>query len=588
MSPEAWIATAVVAVVFGLLASGTVPAYLALSGGLTIMLVGGLVPSDRALSGFSNEGLITIAVLYVVAAGLRQTGVLAYVLQRALGRPRSAAHAQIRLAGPVIAGSALLNNTPVVAMLLPVLKDWCRHARIAASKLMLPLSYMAILGGVCTLIGTSTNLVVNGLWIAEGEASFGLFEIAWVGIPCAIAGMVFLVVAGRWLLPDRDERTPVPQTPREYTLEVEVAPGGALAGTSFGASGLQSFPGAFLMQVRRDGRAFTVIEGPWALRGGDRLVFTGVVDSMIELLRMPGLRSASAEPIRLASHRASRGFCEAVLSPSSPAVGRPVGEAEIPERYGAAVLGVSRGEARLAGPVADLELRAGDALLLECDPSFVDRHRNSTDFYLVSPIDAAGPPTGAQAPLALAILVAMVAAAASGLLSMLQAALLAAGAMLISRCCSEETALRSINWRLLIAVGAAFGIGGALEDTGAAKAIANAMIAPTGDSPQVALILFYGAATLLSELVTNNAAAVVMFPIAVAVAGELGVSAMPFLIALMIAASASFATPLGYQTNLMVYLAGGYRFSDFLKLGIPMNLIMWAITVALAPLVWPF
>jgi di/tricarboxylate transporter len=585
---EAWIATAVVAVVFALLASGRVPAYLALLGGLTVLLVSGIASPERALVGFSNEGLVTIAALYVVAAGLRQTGVLGYLLQRALGRPRTAAHAQLRLAAPVIAGSAFLNNTPVVAMLLPVLKDWCRTARIAASKLMLPLSYMAILGGVCTLIGTSTNLVVNGLWIAEGKPSFGLFDIAWIGVPCALAGMLFLIVAGRWLLPERDDSAPVPQAPREYTLELLVTPGGALAGKSIEASGLQSFPGSYLMEVHRGGRAYQVIESNWSLRGGDRLVFTGVVDAMIELLRMPGLLPATAEPVKLASHRAVRSFSEAVLSPTSPAAGRRVAEAEIPERYGAAVLGVSRADGRLSGPVAELVLRPGDALLLESDPSFVDRHRNSTDFYLVSQLDTAGPSTGAQAPLALAILVAMVGTVALGVLSMLQAALVAGGAMLLVRCCSEETALKSVNWRLLLAVGAAFGIGAALEDTGAAKAVAHALAAPAGDNPQLALILFYGSATVLSELVTNNAAAVIMFPIAMGLAAELGVSAMPFIIALMIAASASFATPLGYQTNLMVYLAGGYRFSDFLKLGIPMNLIMWAITAALAPVIWPF
>ncbi len=588
MSPEGWIATGVVAVVFGCLASGLIPAYLALAGGLTALLVSGVASPDLALSGFSNEGLITIGALFVVAAGLRQTGVLAYFLQRALGRPRTATHAQLRLAAPVIAGSAFLNNTPVVAMLLPVLKDWCRTARIAASKLMLPLSYMAILGGICTLIGTSTNLIVNGLWIAEGEQSLGLFDIAWLGIPCAIVGMAFLLLGGRFLLPDRDEGPHVPEAPREYTLEVLVTQNGPLAGKAIGAAGLQSFPGTYLMEVHRGGRVFQVIESAWGLQGGDRLVFTGVLDSMLDLIRMPGLQPAPGESVKLQSHRAVRSFAEAVLSAQSPAIGRKVGDAAIPERYGAAVLAVSRTGDRLAGPVADIELRAGDALLLESDPTFVDRHRNSTEFSLVSQIDTAGPPTGAQAPLALSILVFMVASVGAGLLSMLEAAFLAAGAMLITRCCSEEMALRSVNWRLLIAIGSALGIGGALKDTGAAQTLASLLVSPVGDNPHLALVVLYGTATVLSELVTNNAAAVIMFPIAIAMAGELGVSAMPFIMALLVAASASFATPLGYQTNLMVYLAGGYRFSDFLKLGVPMNLLMWTVASSLAPIVWPF
>lgn len=588
MAAEAWIVTGVVVAVFGLLASGRVPAHLALLGGLAFVLIAGVSPPERALAGFSNEGLVTIAALFVVAAGLRQTGVLAYLLQRALGRPRSATRAQARLALPVIAGSAFLNNTPVVAMLLPVLKDWCRSARIAASKLMLPLSYMAILGGVCTLVGTSTNLIVNGLWIGEGEESFGLFDIAWLGLPCAVVGTAFLLAAGRRLLPERDDSPSVPEAPREYAIELVVTPGGPLEGKRVDEAGLESPPGGYLMEVRRGGRAFPVIEGPWRLRGGDRLLFTAVVDAALDLLRVPGLEPASSEPARLSSHRAARSFAEAVLSGESPAVGARAGEAAIPERYGAALMGVSRARDRLAGPVGEIELRAGDALLLESDPSFIERHRNSAEFSLVSQVDAAGPRTGAQAPIALAILLSMIALVGASALSMLEAAMLAAGLMLLTRCCSEETALRSVNWRLLIAIGAALGLGRALEDTGAAETLAHALIAPTRENPHAALIALYGTASLLSELVTNNAAAVIMFPIAIAVAGELGVSAVPFVMALMVAASASFATPLGYQTNLMVYVAGGYRFVDFLRIGVPMNLLMWAVASALAPLVWAF
>lgn len=588
MGLEAWIAIAVVAVVFGLLASGRVPAYLALSGGLAVLLIADIASPERALAGFSNEGVVTIAVLFVVAAGLRQTGVLAYLMQRVLGRPRSAARAQLRLAGPVVAGSAFLNNTPVVAMLLPVLKDWCRQNAIPASKLLIPLSYLAILGGVCTLIGTSTNLVVNGLFIDEGNESLGLFDITWIGIPCAIVGLAFLFSTSRWLLPARSEAAPAPAAPREYTVDLEVTPGGPLAGKSIEASGLQNIPGSYLMEVHRGGRAYQVIESAWGLTGGDRLVFRGVVDAMIDLLRMPGLRPATGEPVKLDSHRAVRSFAEAVLSPQSPVLGVRVGDAQVAERYGAAVLGVSRGAERLAGPLPEIELRAGDALLLESDPAFVDRNKNSADFYLVSQLDTAGPPTSAQAPLALLILLSLVVLVGSGLLSMLQGAFFAAGAMLLTRCCSEETALRSINWRLLIAIGAAFGLGRALEDTGAAAAIAHNLVRPAGDSPHIALAIVYATTSLLSEIVTNNAAAVVMFPIAIAVAGELGASSMPFIMALMVAASASFATPIGYQTNLMVYLAGGYRFSDFLRLGAPMNVLMWGTVTLLAPLIWPF
>lgn len=588
MTAEAWIATAVVGVVFVLLALNRYPPHAILLGGLALLLVSGIVAPEAALDGFSNPGVVTVAVLFVVAAGLRQTGVLAYLVQRALGRPGSPARAQARMIPPVFVGSALLNNTPLVAMLMPVVMDWCKIIRIPASKLLLPLSYIAILGGLCTLIGTSTNLVVNGLLIAEGLPGLGIFDITWIGLPCALAGLGFLLVAGRALLPDRSSDPVVPDDPREYTVEMLVARGGALAGKSIEAAGLRHLPGLYLMEIHRDGEILPVVDPSERLQAGDQLVFVGLVDSVIDLQRIPGLEPATTQVFKLDAHRATRCFAEAVVSRSCPLVGRTIREGRFRTRYNAVVLAVSRNGERIRARIGDIELRAGDALLLEALPSFVEQQRNSRDFYLVSRFDSAGPPTSAQAPIAALVLVAMVALAATGVLSMLQAAVVAAAAVLLFRCCSEDTARRAIDWPLLLAIGASFGLGRALEQTGAAQAMADGLLAHAGSHPWLALVIIYLTATSLSELVTNNAAAVIVFPIAMATAAELGVSHMPFVMALMIAASASFATPLGYQTNLMVYGPGGYRVSDFLKIGLPMNLIVGAVTCALAPLIWPF
>jgi di/tricarboxylate transporter len=588
MTVDAWITIAVVVAVFAFLAAGRHSPHQVLLAGLSVLLVGGIVEPTRAFAGFGNTGLITVAVLFVVVGGLRQTGALAYFVQRALGRPKSASHAQIRLVPPVVLGSAFLNNTPVVAMLMPVVMDWCKTIGISPSKLLLPLSYAAILGGLCTLIGTSTNLVADGLLRATGYDGMGLFDIAWVGVPCALVGVVFLLVMGPRLLPDRVIALAHPEDPRQYAVEMEVSVSGPLVDKSIEEAGLRNLPGLFLMEIHRGPNLLAMVSPFERLQAADHLVFVGVVSSVVDVQRIPGLEPASRQVFKLDSHRAERIFAEAVVSRTCPLVGQTIREGRFRTKYDAVVIAVSRAGERVPGRLGDIELLAGDALLLEALPAFVEEQRNSRDFYLVSRLDGESPPTTSQAPIALAVLVGMILVATTGLLSMLQAAIVAAAAMLLTRCCSEDMARKSVDWPLLLAIGAAFGIGAALDDTGAASAIAGLLLAQAGTSPLLALIVIYGATTLLTEFVTNNAAVIIVFPIAMSAAAGLGVNHMPFVVAVMMAASSSFATPLGYQTNLMVYRPGGYRMSDFLKMGIPMNLLMWIVTCALAPLVWPF
>jgi len=588
MSLEAWISVAVVVAVFVLLATGRHPPHQILLAGLAFLVVTGVVEPNAAFAGFGNSGLITVGVLFVVAGGLRQTGALAHFLQAVLGRPTSAGGALIRLVPPVTFGSAFLNNTPVVAMLVPVVMDWSRSVGIRPSKLLIPLSYAAILGGLCTLIGTSTNLVVDGLLRAGGHEGFGLFEIAWVGIPCALVGVTFMLLAGPRLLPDRLAQLMEPSDPRQYTIEMAVVSGGPLVGRSIEEAGLRHLPGLYLMEVHRGNQLIAMVSPTERLEAGDQLVFVGMVESIVDVQRIPGLGPATHQVFKLDSHRAERIFAEAVVSPNCPIVGQTIREGRFRNRYDAVVIAVSRGGERVQGRIGDIELHAGDVLLLEALPYFVEQQRNSRDFYLVSRLDGEGPPTTGQAPLALAILAAMVLVVAGGLLTMLQGAIVAAAAMIATRCCSQETAQKSVDWPLLVAIGATFGLGAAIQDTGAAQALAEIVLAPAGANPFLALVLIYGVTMLLTEIVTNNAAAIIVFPIAIATSSQLGVSYMPFVAAVMIGASCGFATPLGYQTNLMVYGPGGYRLSDFIKMGAPLNLLMWAMTCILAPRVWPF
>jgi di/tricarboxylate transporter len=342
------------------------------------------------------------------------------------------------------------------------------------------------------------------------------------------------------------------------------------------------------MEIHRGAHVLPVVDPAERLEAGDQLVFVGVVHSVVDLQQIPGIELTTEQVFKLDSHRSLRCFAEAVVSQTHPLVGQSIRQGRFRNLYNAVVIAVSRHGERVPGRIGDITLRPGDSLLVEALPSFIEQQQNSTDYYLVSRLGESGPPTVTHAPVALLILASMVVAAATGLLSMLQAALLAAAAMVLTRCVSEDTARKSVDWPLLVAIGASFGLGAALQKTGAAQSLAGSLLAYAGDNPWTALAVIYATTTILSEVVTNNAAAVIVFPIAMATATTLGVNYMPFVIAVAVAASASFASPLGYQTHLMVYGPGSYRLRDFVKMGVPMNLLLWGITTGLAPLVWPF
>ncbi|MFN3593571.1 MAG: SLC13 family permease [Thiobacillaceae bacterium] len=589
MSWQAWLTLAVVALCVGLLARNRHPPDVVMLGGLTLLLLAGVIIPADALSGLSNEGMVTVAVLYVVVSGLQETGGTVRVSQALLGRPRSLAWAQLRLMTPVSALSAFLNNTPVVAMFIPAVQDWAKRHGLSASRLMLPLSYAAIAGGTCTLIGTTTNLVVNGMLIAHtGEAGLGLFDIAWVGVPTLLLTIAFVVLLGGRLLPERRPALSLLEDAREYTVEMRVEPGSPLAGRSIEAAGLRQLPGMYLVEVERDGQIMPAVAPTEVLRGGDRLLFAGLVDSVRDLQKLPGLVPATDQVFKLGSPRHARCLVEAVVSESFPLLGKSIREGRFRTQYQAAILAVARNGRRVPGKIGDIVLRPGDTLLLETHPNFVERYRNTRDFLLVSRLDDSAPVRHERAWLALAIMAGMVTSVTLGLLGLLEAAMLAAGLMLITRCTSASAARRAVDLQVLLVIAAAFGISLALQKSGAAGIIAGGLIGLAGDDPWLTLALVFLVTSLFTNVITNNAAAALMFPIAAAAAARLEVSLLPFAIVIMKAASASFATPIGYQTNLMVMGPGGYRFNDYLRLGVPLTLFTGVLTVLIVPLVWPF
>jgi di/tricarboxylate transporter len=557
-------------------------------GAVVLLLAAGVIAPDEALKGMSNEGMITVAALFVVAAAVERTGALAALVDRVLGRPQSLAAAQVRtMVGPSLL-SAFVNNTPVVALMVPAIRDWAKKHRLSVSKLLMPMNDAVVLGGLCTLIGTSTNVVVSGLVEDKRGTPLGMFDITPLGLALLVAGFAYLLLASRWLLKDR--RPPMSQSddPRQYSLEMLVEPGSPLVGRSIEEAGLRHLDNLFLMEIDRGGHVLAAVEPTERLEAGDRLVFVGVIDSVVELQKIRGLRPATDQVFKLDDPRSERRLVEAVVSNTCPLVGRTIREGRFRSTYGAVVIAVARNGERLQMKIGDITLEAGDTLLLEAGPAFLDRQRSSRHFYLVSEVSDAVAPRHDRAWIACTILAAMVLAAALDLVPMVAAALVAACGVVATRCISSTEARRSIEWESLLLIAASFGIARAMEKTGLAAAVAESTIAAAGDHPHLVLAAIYVVTMLFTELMSNNAAAVLTFPIAWQTAADLDVNPLPFVMAVTVAASCGFATPMGYQTNLMIYGPGGYKFSDYMRFGGPLNLLVMALTVALAPLIWPF
>lgn len=595
---QGWLTLGIVASLLVVLALTSVSADVAFLGGLAILLLAGVINAGDALAGFGNEGVATVAVMFVVVRGLRETGAIGWIAAFLLGKPHSIAGAQIRMMAPVAVLSAFMNNTPLVAMMIPAVGEWAKRYRLPVSKLMMPLSFATVLGGLCTLIGTSTNLVVNGLVIkAYRENATGLdgladgfrfFEPAWVGVPCTIVGLAYLIAVGRWLLPDRGAAISQLSNPREYTVEMLVDDHAPLVGRTVEQAGLRHLPGAFLVEIERGGDILSAVAPDERLLARDRLVFAGIVESVVDLQKIRGLKPATDQVFKLDAPRGTRCLVEAAVSDTHPGVGQTIRDSRFRSTYRAVVIAVARNGERIKKKIGDIVLRPGDTLLLETDSSFIESQRNSRDFLLISPIGDSTPPRHERAWVAILILATMVLAASIGLLDMFPAALAAACLMVLTRCCTASAARQSIDIALLAAIAASFGMSRALEKTGAAALLSDNLLGFSGGHPWLALLAVYLATSLVTEVLSNNAAAVLMFPIALAAARKLDVSALPFTIGVMIAATAAFATPIGYQTHLMVYGPGGYRFSDYLKIGIPLDLVIALVAVGTIPFVWPF
>ncbi|KAA0874384.1 SLC13 family permease [Nitrincola tapanii] len=590
MTQEAWIAIVTTLSVLGLLAATRISADLILMAALTVLLITGTLTPTDALSGFSNSGVLTIAALLIVSAGLKQTGSVQFITTFILGRSNHIPNARMRLVASASLLSAFMNNTAVVAMLIPTVQDWCQRMKIPVSQLLLPLSYAAILGGTVTLIGTSTNLVVYGLLLENGEVSLNIFDLAWVGIPVLILGGGFMLLFSNKLLPLRQGMVDRIDQVREYEVEVLIDANSPLIGKTIAEAGLRNLQYTYLADIERHGRILTAVSPDTELFAQDRLHFIGAPEGAKELRAIKGLQPAERDILKLNLAHHQRCLVEAIVGYDFPSLGKTIKASRFRTRYKAVILSVSREGNRLPGKLGNITLQVGDTLLLETSQSFIEHYQFRKDFLLVSAINDSTPPDFQKAPRAICILTMMVLASVSGLLSIMESAFLAAGTMIALKCMTASHARRALDLQVLVVIAASFALGKAMQTTGAAAILVETLLNRPEEmmAPWIALGIIYLLTSIFTELITNNAAAVLMFPIAQAVASQLGVDLLPFAITIMFAASASFVTPLGYQTNMMVYGPGGYRFTDYLRLGLPVNFITAITAIALIPLIWGF
>lgn len=580
---------AVVAAVVVLLAATRIDTDVVLVGAMITLTLLGILTPEAALQGFASAGVMTIAALYVVVAGLRETGAMAWISRAVLGRPRSLTLAQSKLMLVTGSLSAVVNNTPIVALFIPIAQEWSSRFGYSISKLLLPMNHLVILAGTCTLIGTSTNLVVNGLLVKTvPDAGLSLFSLVWIGLPLTVIGFVYILVASRFLLPDRTGAVEQLENAREYAVEARVLPNGPMVGRTISGVGLRGMKHAYVLDIHRGDRLLTAVGPGEVLQANDRVTFVGIVDAVNELRRMPGLMVAEDQTYQLNLKHAQRCLVELVLAPISPLVHQTVKESNFRSRYNAAIISISREGARLEGKLGDVRLRPGDTLLVEAEQGFVARHKYTRDFLLVSRLQDSTPPNFAKAPIAFAILLGMLVVSAFELIPLFQAAFIAAGLMVATGCVRLGIARRSVEYSVLAGIAASFALGFALAESGAAALLADWIGDLARGNPFWALVVLYVATVVLTEIVTNNAAGVLMFPIAMAVAQDGGVNFMPYVITIMIGASVGFITPLGYQTNLMVYGPGGYRWADYIRFGTPLSLLIGIAAVLIIPRVWPF
>ena len=563
----------------------TYPTEVVAIGVVGLLLVTGLLPYSDGLAVLSNPAPWTIAAMFIVMGALVRTGSLDRVTRLA----ESTAKTHPKLAVTLLLGfaalaSAFINNTPIVVIMIPIFVQVAKILKQSASKLLIPLSYAAIMGGTLTLIGTSTNLLVDGVARSQGLEPFTIFEVTPLGLVVVAWGMIYLALIGRHLLPDRASMATLlggNRAKMKFFTEVAIPEDSALIGQNVTEVELFTRDGVRLIDVLRGDASLRRNMDGVTLQLGDRVVLRTEMAELLGMQSSKDLRTID----KLSSVETTT--VEVLITPSCRMVGRSLGSMRLRRRYGVYPLAAHRRNQNIGRQLDDLVVQVGDTLLLEGDPADIQRLAADMDMVDVS-TPSERPYRREKAPIALLAMAGIVVLAALNLAPILPLAVLAMAVVLIARCIDAEEAFSFVEGRLLALIFAMLAVGAALEHTGAIELLVGSLAPWLENVPPVVLIwTIYFITTLLTELVSNNAIAVIMAPIAIALGQTIGVDPRPLVVAVMIAASACFATPIGYQTNMLVYGPGGYRFTDYLKVGIPLNISLGVVVCLTIPLLWP-
>ena len=585
--PGDWAAIAtlaIVAVTFVLFVRERQPPEVIAIGAAAVMMLLGLLPYDEAVSALSNAAPWTIAFMFIIMGGLLRTGALD-VLSR-----RVADHAGQRpvlticaLFAVVAVASGVMNNTPVVAVMIPIVIQVARRAGISPSKLLIPLSYFTIMGGMLTLIGTSTNLLVDGVVQKQGMEPFGIFDILPVGLAVTLAGGAFMALVGHRLLPDRASLSGflTNRAEMKYFTEIAIPEDSGIVGMNINDVKMFKREAVRVIDVLRGDASLRRDLDSVVLQPGDRIVLRSELADLLEIQENKDLRALD----KLSSVQTQ--MVEVLISPGARMIGRRLGDLRLRRRYGVYPVAAHRRNQNIGRQLDDLEIRVGDTLLLEGAPEDIARLVSDMDLTGVTH-PSAKPFRRGHAPIAALALLAVVGLAAFDVAPILVLSFMAAAVILLTRCVDPDEAFDFVEARLLAMIFAMLAIGGALEHTGAVQLVVDA-VAPylQGLSPFWTLFCVYFLGLILTEVLSNNAVAVILTPIAIQLAIQLGHDPRPFVVAVMFSASVAFATPIGYQTHMMVYGPGGYRFSDFMRVGIPLDIVTGVVACLAIPLFWP-